>query len=40
MAYPGLTQRALGGLLRGLPDDDNNAQGNITRAQRELGIKK
>lgn len=39
-AYPGLTQRALGGLLRGLPDDDNNAQGNITRAQRTLGIKK
>jgi hypothetical protein len=39
-AFPELTQRALGALLRGAPDDDDSKAANISAVQRALGLKK
>jgi hypothetical protein len=40
VAFQKLTQRALGALFRGTPDDDDHKAENISAVQRALGLKK
>lgn len=39
-AFPDMARRTLGALLRGTPDDEDNKEGNLSKAKRALGLKR